>query len=111
MDALVESLGFTASAVSFILWWPQAIRVWRCHRAGESLSGVSLSSQTLLLFNAALWGAYAAVTNSLWVGAPGLVNAPLAVITIVLVVRGRRTPAGQPKPAAGPADVARPSRR
>jgi uncharacterized protein with PQ loop repeat len=102
MNALVEFLGFTASAVSFILWWPQAIRVWRCRRAGASLRGVSLSSQALLLFNAALWGAYGVVTNSLWVGAPGLVNAPLAVATIVIVVRGRRTPAGRQEPAVAP---------
>lgn len=102
MNALVESLGFAASAVSLILWWPQALRVWRCHRAGESLSGVSISSQALLLANAALWGVYAVVTNSLWVGAPGLVNAPIAVVTIVLVVRGRRTPAGQQETAVAP---------
>jgi len=34
--------------------------------------------------NACLWGAYAVGTGSLWAGAPGLVNGPLAIVTIVL---------------------------
>jgi uncharacterized protein with PQ loop repeat len=90
MNGYIETLGFTASVVSFVLWWPQAVRVWRCRRRGESLSGVSLSSQVLLLLNASLWGAYAVLTESLWVGAPGLINAPLAMVTIVVLARARR---------------------
>jgi uncharacterized protein with PQ loop repeat len=90
VNAYIETLGFAASVVSFVLWWPQAVRVWRCSRRGESLSGVSLSSQALLLVNALLWGAYAIITQSLWVGAPGLINAPLAVLTIVVLHRSRR---------------------
>jgi uncharacterized protein with PQ loop repeat len=89
MNGYIETLGFTASVVSFVLWWPQAVRVWRCRRRGESLSGVSLSSQVLLLLNATLWGAYAVLTQSLWVGAPGLINAPLAAVTIVVLSRAR----------------------
>ena len=90
MDVLVDSLGFTASIVSFVLWWPQAVRVWHCRDSVAHLSGVSISSQLLLLTNAALWGVYAVVTGSLWVGAPGLVNAPLAVVTVVILRRARR---------------------
>ena len=51
---------------------------------------MSISSQVLLLTNASLWGAYAVVTGSLWVGAPGLVNAPVAILTIVILRRARR---------------------
>ena len=90
MAAYVEILGFTASVLSLVLWWPQAARVWKCRGRSEQLSGVSVSSQTLLLMNAALWGAYAIVTGSLWVGASGLVNGPLAIITIVLLRRAER---------------------
>jgi len=91
MNASVEIIGFAASAVSFVLWWPQAVRVWRCRHRTEQLSGVSLSAQVLLVTNAVLWGAYAILTESLWVGAPGFVNAPLAVITIVILRRARDT--------------------
>lgn len=97
VNAYVEIVGFIASVVSFVLWWPQAALVWRCRGGGEQLSAVSMSSQSLLLINAALWGAYAIGTGSLWVGAPGVINGPLAILTIVLLRRARqqrpRTPA------------------
>jgi len=96
VNAYVEILGFAASVVSFVLWWPQAARVWRRRHSAEHLGGVSISSQVLLLTNAALWGAYALVTGSLWVGAPGLINAPLALVTIVILHRARRVRTGLP---------------
>jgi uncharacterized protein with PQ loop repeat len=92
MYAYIDVLGFVASVISFVLWWPQAALVWRCRKHREQLGGVSTSSQVLLLMNACLWGAYAVGTGSLWVGAPGLVNGPLAVITIVLLRQSRRGP-------------------
>lgn len=90
---LIEGIGFLASAVSLVLWWPQAARVWRHRHDDGRLGGVSITSQVLLVVNAALWGGYAVVTGSFWVGAPGLVNAPLAVATIVLLRRSRRVSA------------------
>lgn len=90
---LTEAVGFLASAVSFVLWWPQAARVWRHRDDGGRLGGVSIGSQVLLVLNAALWGGYAVATGSFWVGAPGLVNAPLALGTIVLLRRSRRVSA------------------
>ena len=92
MYAYIDLLGFIASVISFVLWWPQAALVWRCRTHREQLRGVSTSSQALLLMNACLWGAYAVGTGSLWVGAPGLVNGPLAIVTIVLLRRSRRVP-------------------
>ena len=92
MTAYIDVLGFIASVVSFVLWWPQAALVWRCRQHGEQLRGVSTPSQVLLLMNACLWGAYALGTGSLWVGAPGLVNGPLAIVTVVLLRRSRRLP-------------------
>jgi len=106
VDVYIEFLGFAASLVSLVLWWPQAIRVWHGRRSVDRLSGVSISSQVLLLTNAALWGAYAVITGSLWVGVAGAVNAPLAVATIVILHSGRRerprlTPAGATDAGAG----------
>ncbi|WP_421732711.1 hypothetical protein [Cellulomonas sp.] len=89
MDLHVELVGFVASVLSLVLWWPQAVRVWRLRHDGSGLGGVSIPTQVLLLANAALWAVYAVLTGSFWVGAPGLVNAPLALSTIVLVRRSR----------------------
>jgi uncharacterized protein with PQ loop repeat len=90
VNAYIEVVGFTASLMSLVLWWPQAVLVWRCRSHGEQLRGVSTPSQFLLLMNACLWGAYAVGTGSIWVGAPGLVNGPLAIATIVLLRHARR---------------------
>ena len=96
---LTEGIGFVASVISLVLWWPQAARVWRHRHDGGQLGGVSISTQVLLLGNAALWGAYAVVTGSFWVGAPGLVNVPLALLTIALV---RRSRGSRPRVSATP---------
>ena len=87
MTGLTGAVGLVASVVSLVLWWPQALLVWRCRRQPDRLRGVSVPSQVLLLLNAVLWGVYAVATNSLWVGAPGLVNAPLALVTIAILRR------------------------
>ncbi|WP_315096660.1 hypothetical protein [uncultured Cellulomonas sp.] len=89
MGLHVEVVGFLASLLSLVLWWPQAARVWRYRHDGSRLGGVSLPTQVLLLANAALWAVYALLTGSFWVGAPGLVNAPLAVATIAVLLRSR----------------------
>jgi uncharacterized protein with PQ loop repeat len=89
VNLVIELVGFLASAVSLVLWWPQAARVWRFRHAPDGLGGVSIPTQALLLANAALWAVYALLTGSFWVGAPGLVNAPLALGTIALVRRSR----------------------
>ena len=101
MNGYIEIVGFVASLMSFVLWWPQAALVWRCRRRCEELRGVSTSSQLLLLMNACLWGAYAVGTGSLWVGAPGLVNGPLAIVTIVLLRHARAQLRPLPLPTDG----------
>jgi uncharacterized protein with PQ loop repeat len=89
MGLHVEVVGLLASLVSLVLWWPQAARVWRFRHEAGRLGGVSIPTQVLLLANAALWAAYALLTGSFWVGAPGLVNAPLAVLTLAVLHRSR----------------------
>ena len=90
--AFAELAGLAGSAVSLVLWWPQAMLVWRSRGDPERLRGVSVASQVLLLLNAVIWGAYAVSTQSLWVGAPGLVNAPLAVLTVGVLRKAHRHP-------------------
>lgn len=87
---VTELVGFIASVVSLAMWWPQAVTVWRSRHRPEQLAGVSVGTQALLVVNASLWAGYAVLTQSFWVGAPSLVNLPLAALTIAVL---RRRPA------------------
>lgn len=87
---LVDTLGLLATVVSFVLWWPQAHRVWSARHDPSALAGLSMRTQGLLLAASALWVAYAVATRSPWVGAPSLVNAPVAVGTMLVLARARR---------------------
>lgn len=89
---LVEAIGFLAAIVSFVIFLPQALRTWRVRRDPIALAGISIGTQWLILCNATLWGAYAFLTEAFWVGAPGILNAPLAIFTIFLVLRARSVP-------------------
>ena len=92
MNAYIELVGFTASVMSFVLGGRRPLSFGSAASAA-SARGVSTSSQLLLQMNACLWGAYAVGTGSLWVGAPGLINGPLAIVTIVLLRHARRAAA------------------
>ena len=87
---LVDTLGLLATAVSLVVWWPQAHRVWSARHEPSSLTGLSMRTQVLLLAASVLWAAYAFATRSVWVGAPSVVNVPVAIGTIVVLARGRR---------------------
>lgn len=89
-EFMTQVVGFLASAMAFVLFVPQATRVWASRHDARSLAGVSTLTQWLLLTNAGLWGVYAVLTGAFWVGAPGLINAPLAIVTLVLIGRSRR---------------------
>lgn len=89
MDLLTEFVGFAASVTAFVLFWPQAVLTWKKRNDIHALSGISVWGHVLLLMNAILWGVYALLTESLWVGAPGLVNGPLALVTIFLILKAR----------------------
>lgn len=90
MDILItEVIGFLASIISFTIFLPQALRTWRVRNDPIALAGISTGTQLLILANATLWGVYALLTGAFWVGAPGLLNAPLAALTIFLIHRSR----------------------
>lgn len=89
-EFMTQAVGFLASAMAFVLFVPQATRVWTSRHDARSLAGVSTLTQWLILGNAGLWGVYAVLTGAFWVGAPGLINAPLAIVTLVLIQRSRR---------------------
>lgn len=88
---LINFLGLTASVISFILWLPQARVTWLSRKDPEKLRGISIGTQLLVMLNATIWAVYAVLANSLWVGVPGLVNFPLALITVIIVLKATRT--------------------
>lgn len=95
MPLLIDAIGFAASVISFVLFLPQAQRTWQMRKNPQALRGVSLGTQWFVLCNATLWGVYAVITSAFWVGAPGIVNAPLAIAQLVLVSRARRVIAAE----------------
>lgn len=90
MEALTEAVGMLASLTSFLLWLPQGARVWRARHDPASLQGIALTTQVLSLTGNVLWATYAVLIQSFWVGAPVVVNAPIAVMTITVLLRARR---------------------
>jgi len=87
---LINVVGFIGSSLSFILWIPQAKLTWNNRHSPEKLAGVSKGTQYVVLANATTWGIYAALTQAWWVGAPGLINFPLALGTLLLIRRSRK---------------------
>lgn len=89
-----------ASLTSFLIWLPQGFRVWRYRHAPARLQSIVLSTQGISLAGSVLWGAYALLIDSFWLGAPSLVNGPIAIATLVVCARARRSIAATGVPAA-----------
>ncbi|WP_298454891.1 hypothetical protein [uncultured Cellulomonas sp.] len=99
MHAATEVIGMMASLTSFLLWLPQGARVWKHRHDPAQLSGIALSTQVIAVAGNLLWGVYAVLLGSLWLGAPAVVNLPIALATIVVLRRGAIT---APVVALGP---------
>lgn len=83
----IDIIGFSAAIVSFVIFLPQALSTWKNRNDYSVLKVISPWTQYMILINATLWGVYAVITNAFWVGAPGLINAPLALLTIYFLSR------------------------
>lgn len=109
MHTATEAIGMMASLTSFLLWLPQGARVWKHRRDPSQLGGIAVSTQVIALAGNLLWGVYALLIDSFWLGAPALVNGPIAIGSIVVLRRGTRRartalPQGLPaEPVAHPA--------
>lgn len=91
---ILNLIGFTAATISFIMWLPQARITWKHRNSPKELQGISKGTHCFVLVNATLWGIYAVMSESYWAGAPGLVNFPLSLITLILIHRaGKVSPA------------------
>ncbi|EYR65076.1 hypothetical protein N866_15270 [Actinotalea ferrariae CF5-4] len=109
MPLLTEVSGLLASITGLLLWLPQGLRVWRDRHDPERLAGIALPTQVLSLAGNVLWLVHAIGIGSFWLGAPSIVNMPIAVMTIVVVRRagaGRATRKDAVREAAPSTDQA-----
>ncbi|WP_129338078.1 hypothetical protein [Cellulomonas endophytica] len=90
MHHVVEIAGLLASLTGFVGGLPHARNVWRNRHDPVKLSGISVTSQWINLSGQLFWATYALGIGSFWVGAPTVVNGPVALLTIVVMARSRR---------------------
>lgn len=102
---LVSWVGMAGTVLAFVLFLPQARHTWTNRGRPERLRGISVTGQVCVIANALVWGLYALLTGAFWTGAPGIINAPVAVCTIVLLLRGRRQSPVPPACAACAAQI------
>jgi uncharacterized protein with PQ loop repeat len=88
MHAVTEAIAMLASLTSFLLWLPQGARVWKHRHDPSQLAGIAVSTQVIALAGNLLWGVYALAIDSFWLGAPAVVNGPIAIGTILVLRRG-----------------------
>lgn len=87
-ELLVEVSGFIGSLMAFFIFLPQAVKTVSNRKNYKELQDtLSKGSQWFIVCNALLWGFYAFGTQAFWVGAPGIVNLPLAVVTLFYLYR------------------------
>lgn len=86
---MVNLIGFSASVVSFVMFIPSAKSVWDNRKDPHALQGASLGMNVMLLCNAVLWAMYGYMTSAFWVAAPGIVNAPLAILSMYFILKTR----------------------
>lgn len=86
----INIVGFLATSTSFIRFMPQAIKTWKIRNNPEALYGLSLSSQWLTLINSLLWITYGFLLGQFWVAAPSILNAPMALMIILLILRSQK---------------------
>ncbi|GAA2721581.1 hypothetical protein [Cellulomonas aerilata] len=111
MHAATEAIGMMASLTSFLLWLPQGARVWKHRHDPARLAGIAVSTQVIALAGNLLWGVYALLIDSFWLGAPAVVNGPIAIGTILVLRRGApaaATPAATPALPDAPAAPTQP---
>lgn len=85
MSALaIDSIGFCAAAISCSIALPQLIKILK----NKDVTGVSAGSWWLTLANATLWLVWAVMAQAWAAGIPSLVNAPMAIVILLLIAKG-----------------------
>lgn len=84
-----NTIGILASVLAFIVFVPQALRVWRARNDHHALLGVSIVSNVFIINNSLVWFLYAWTVGEFWVGAAGIVNLPLASMIVICIIRSR----------------------
>ena len=92
---LTTIVGACGSVLSFVLFLPQARHTWVNRHRAERLAGISSLGQVCVLANATVWAVYGVLADAVWAGAPGLLNAPLAIGTLWLLHRRHPQKSGE----------------
>lgn len=88
-EFFIEFAGVLASAVTFIMFIPTALSVYRHRHSPASLEGVSASTAWMMVVGSTAWIVYGLGTGAFWVSAPSAVNLPLGVVILVMLARAR----------------------
>lgn len=81
--------GLLGSTTSALMWFPQARTTYRNRRTATLLAALSVATLQLVVINACVWVAYAALANAWWSCVSGLFTAPLALAQIGWVLQAR----------------------
>ena len=83
---MTEVLAWTGAALSTLMGLSQVVRALRADR----LEALSAATYWLTLANAAVWAAWAIVTDQPAAGVPALVNGPAAVLVLTRLGQARQ---------------------
>ncbi|QTE28303.1 hypothetical protein [Pengzhenrongella sicca] len=84
-----QVVGFVASLVSLVLWWPQTATVWKFRHSPGELAGISRVGQVLLIASGLIWTTYAMLTDSIWLAVSVSTNIPLGLLTLAILSRAQ----------------------
>lgn len=86
--------GAIGSLVTAALLAPQAALTFKFRKDPSALVGISMFTPVLVIVNNMCWLWYASLTKAWWSVAPGVVTVPMAVFTLVLLLRYRTAKPG-----------------
>lgn len=78
--------------MSLVLWWPQAVTVWKFRNDPGELAGISRLGQYLLIGSGVIWTIYAVLTHSVWLAVSVSTNIPLGLLTLTILSQARWVP-------------------
>lgn len=87
---IINILGAFANLTSLILWIPQARTTWENRHNLQALSGVSITTQIIVVINTVLWCIYGIMIDNFWLPLGTIIILPLASLTIFLKLKSNK---------------------
>lgn len=85
-----DFIGALAALISITLFLPQAAHTLKHRANAQALAGISTGTQYLIIANALCWALLGYMESNVWIALPGALNAPLAILTLILIYRSHR---------------------